>query len=214
MIRVGQRLREERLKRKLTLEEVSKNTRIKTNFLSAIEKGEYQKLPSRAYAYGFVKNYADFLEIPKQEALALFRREFNEDKIYRVLPEGFVKSKNFSTDRKKVQENLIFIIVIFLCFLGYIFFQYRHAFIDPFLEIYTPKEKEIFSEREIVVSGKTDANVNVYINNNPVTLDKNGNFKKNLNLFPGKTTIKIKVINKFGKEKEIERNIEIKSKLE
>lgn len=212
MIGVGQRLREERLKRKLTLEEVSKNIKIRINFLSAIEKGEYQKLPSHAYAYGFVKNYAEFLGLPKQEILALFRREFNEDKVYKVLPEGFVKSSNFLTNRKKIQENLVFIAIVFLFFLGYIFFQYRYAFINPPLEIYTPKKEEIFSSREIIVSGKTDANANLYINNNSVSIDKDGHFEKNLDLFHGKATIKIKVINRFGKETEIERDIEIKSR--
>lgn len=212
MIQVGQRLREERLKKKLTLDEVSRNIRIRVNFLSAIEKGEYQKLPSRAYAYGFIKNYAEFLGLPKQEMLALFRREFNEDKVYKVLPEGFVRSNHFPSKPKKNPENLIFIIIVFLFFLGYIFFQYRYAFINPPLEIYAPQEKEIIFSREITVSGKTDANANVYINENAVSVNKDGFFQKNLDLFPGKTTIKIKVVNRFGKETEIERSIEIKSK--
>ena len=52
MIRVGQLLRDERVRKRLTIEEVAKATKIRTNFLSAIEKGEYKKLPSSAYAQG------------------------------------------------------------------------------------------------------------------------------------------------------------------
>lgn len=211
MIHIGQRLREERIRKKLTLEEVSKETKIRINFLSSIEKGEYQKLPSRAYAYGFVKNYADFLGLPKNETLALFRREFNEDNIFKVLPEGFIKSGNLSVNRLKIQENIGIIIALIFILAAYIFFQYRYAFINPPLEVFSPKEKEILTSKEITVSGRTEVNATILVNNVSVPVDKEGNFKKNIDLFPGKTIVKIKAVNRFNKETEIERNIEIKT---
>ena len=79
MIRAGEKLREERLKKHLTLEEVSRATKIKESFLLAIEKGEYKKLPPATYAQGFVRNYAGFLGMPEQEILAIFRREYDEE---------------------------------------------------------------------------------------------------------------------------------------
>ena len=61
MVPLGKRLLSARTQRKLSLEEVAAATKIKARFLSAIEKGEYEKLPSPAYAKGFVKNYAAYL---------------------------------------------------------------------------------------------------------------------------------------------------------
>ena len=89
MIRAGQKLRDERQRRGLTLSEISNATKIKVEFLSAIEKGEYEKLPSASYAHGFVGNYAKFLDFEEEEILALFRREFDGKKVYKVLPEDW-----------------------------------------------------------------------------------------------------------------------------
>ena len=87
MTRVGEKLYEERIKKGYTLEEVSKATKIKVHFLQAIEKGDYKKLPSGTYAQGFVKNYAGFLKLPEHEMLALFKREYDEEKL-KVIHEG------------------------------------------------------------------------------------------------------------------------------
>src|SRR3989344_424814 len=102
MIKVGQKLKEARLKRGLTPADVAKATKIKESFLSSIENGQYENLPSGTYAQGFVRNYIKFLELPMEETLALFRREFNEEKIYKVLPEGFSSHKEFPIKRIKI----------------------------------------------------------------------------------------------------------------
>src|SRR5437763_1523829 len=99
MVRLGQRLHNERIRRKLSLDEVAKDIRIKTVFLAALEKGEYTKLPSPAYAQGFVRNYASYLGIPKAEITALFKREFDEKRAYKVLPDSMVKTKEFPLKR-------------------------------------------------------------------------------------------------------------------
>lgn len=213
MIRIGQKLYEQRLRKALTLKEVAKATKIREVFLSAIEKGEYHKLPSGAYAQGFVRNYAEFLGLPKKETLALFRREFDEKRAYKVLPEGFSKKKDFSINKFKFQEMSVAIVVVIFLILTYLIFQYRYAIINPPLEVYSPKENSLVSSKEINISGKTDLNAMVYINNNPVSIDKEGVFKKNIELFPGKKTIIIKSVNRFGKETVIERHIDVEAEI-
>lgn len=210
MVPVGQRFHQERLKKKITLEEVSKATKIRISFLSAIEKGDYKNLPSTAYAQGFVTNYAEFLGLPKKEILALFRREFDEEKIFKVLPEGISRSKNNSFGRPYFRERLIAIIVISLILVGYIAFQYRFAIINPPLNISSPNENQVINSTEIIVSGKTDPNAIVYINDLSTSVLEDGSFKKKINTFSGINTIKIRVLNKFGKETEIKRTIRVK----
>lgn len=211
MMHVSQKLYEERLKRGLSLEEVSKATKIRVAFLSAIENGEYQKLPSSAYAFGFVRNYAEFLGLPKKEILALFKREFDVKKVFKVLPEGLIREEEFSIQKIKLQGIPIILFLFFLCILAYLIFQYRYAIINPPLEVFFPIENSTVALREIIVSGKTDLNSTVYVNNSAVSLDKEGFFKKNIDLFPGKKTITIKAVNRFGKETVIEKHIDVKS---
>jgi len=91
MVRLGQRLFDERRKRGLSLDEVAAATKIRGSFLSAIEKGDYTKLPSPSYAQGFVLNYATYLGFQRKETLALFRREFDERKEFKVLPKNITR---------------------------------------------------------------------------------------------------------------------------
>jgi DnaJ-class molecular chaperone len=52
----------------VSLTEISDSTNIKIHFLSALENGEYGKLPGRAYAVGFLREYAKYLGIDFQVA--------------------------------------------------------------------------------------------------------------------------------------------------
>ncbi|MBI2028116.1 MAG: helix-turn-helix domain-containing protein [Candidatus Levybacteria bacterium] len=209
MIRVGQRLQDERVRRGLTLDEVSKTLKIKYFFLSALEEGNYKELPSGTHAYGFVRNYAKLLGLAENEILALFKREYDEEKFHKVLPEGLVR-KDFPIHRIRFGQTFKIVILIFLVFLGYIFFQYRYAIFNPPLDVSSPEENSIVSSQTILVIGKTDPNSSVFINDDIVSIDKEGNFKKSVNVFPGKARIVIKAVNKFKKETVIERNIEVK----
>ncbi len=208
MIRVGERLRDARIKKNLSLDDVAKATKIRASFLSAIEKGEYRKLPSSAYAQGFVSNYAEHLGFSKKEALALFRREFDEEKIFKVLPEGFANKENFPTHRLRIQQTLLVVVGVLILIAGFLAFQYRDAFIPPPLSLTSPRQTVIRST-EITVSGKTDSNAVVLINGQVVTVDENGQFQKQIAVFPGKTMIVVTARNRFGKETVLQKSITI-----
>ena len=125
MVHAGARLLDERLKKGYTLEEVSKATKIRISFLSSIEKGEYKKLPSGTYAHGFVRNYSKFLGLPERELLALFKREYDEEKFIKVLPEGLLRKDDFPLRRIKLAHPFKILILVFFVLLVYIIFQYK-----------------------------------------------------------------------------------------
>ena len=60
---IGQKFRQERLARELTLEDVAKGTHIRLHYLQAIEEGRFERLPSAVQARGFVRVYAGFLNL-------------------------------------------------------------------------------------------------------------------------------------------------------
>lgn len=210
MVHIGERFFEEREKKGYTLEEVSKATKIRLSFLLAIEKGEYDKLPSGAYAYGFIRNYARFLKLPENEILAIFKREYNEENSAKILPDGLVRGEDFSLSQFKVTQTLKIIFLIFTVLLVYIVFQYRAAIFNPMLSVSSPEDNSVILSQTVTVIGKTDPNTTVFVNSIPISLDKNGNFKKDINVFPGKITIIIKSINNFNRTTTLERHIEVK----
>jgi len=210
MVHVGEKLYEERVRKGYSLEEVSKATKIKSSFLQAIEKGEYKKIPSGTYAHGFVRNYARFLGLPEYETLALFKREYSEEKLIKVLPEGLARDDDFSFSKFKITQTLKIISLIFVLLLIYIIFQYRAAIFDPSLSVFSPKENSTISSQTITVIGKTDPNTTVFVNSEPAALDKDGSFKKTIVVFPGRAKITVKSVNSFNRTTTLERIMEVK----
>lgn len=60
---VGQALSKARQERGLTHEDVERATKIRTRYLQALERDDYDALPGAVYAQGFVKTYANYLEL-------------------------------------------------------------------------------------------------------------------------------------------------------
>lgn len=209
MLRIGDRLRNARIRQRLSLEDVSHATKIRASFLSAIEDGQYEKLPSPTYVEGFVGNYAQYLGLPKSQMIALFRREFDAKKSYAVLPESFARKKEFKIKRINTGQ-LFFLAIGILAVIGYLVFQYRFAFTNPALDIAAPKENAVIQADVIQVSGKTNADSSVWVNDAPVQVNEDGSFSKKLSVFPGDVVIVIKAQNRIGRETIVTRNVIIK----
>lgn len=208
MIRLGQRFRYARKKKNITLEQASKDLRIRSEFLQALEKGEYKELPSSAYVMGFVGNYAQYLGLSKKETVAMFRREFDEEKEYTVLPDKFTNRTDFKVHKFRFPQ-LGILVVIILGIFGYILFQYRFAFLDPLLEVSSPVEKVTLHTTEVTVVGRSDPNATIFVNNDAVSVNKDGTFRKQLGVFEGETVITISAVNRFGKKSTIERRVTV-----
>ncbi len=210
MINIGAQFQEERKNQNLSIEEVARATKIRAEFLNAIERGDYKKLPSPAYAHGFVRNYAKFLGLPVERSLAIFRREFDEKKNIEVLPRGLTNSSDFSIPRFKIGKSALLIGVVFLALAGFLFFQYIAAVFNPNLDVDSPEENQVLSSLNIEVRGKTDPNGILMVENEQVTINSDGSFKKQITVFPGSTSLTFQVENKFGRTTALERKINIK----
>lgn len=209
MISVGERLAQERIRRGFTIEEVSQATKIQPKFLLALEQGEYKKFPSSAYIQGFVKNYTDYLGLPSKKFLILLRREFNEKEYQKTVQKNFAKPHTAHFTGFRFQTTTIAAIfgLFFIC--GFVLYQYRSAFTNPTLTITSPKENARINAQIVSVIGKTDPNAAVTINDAPAYVDSNGNFKKDLQVFAGNTTITAKAVNRFQKKSIVIRHINV-----
>ena len=73
---LGSELREARVQRGLTLEQISYETRIRTRYLEALEDERFDDLPGDAYAKGFLRTYADFVGLDGPQMVARYRTRF------------------------------------------------------------------------------------------------------------------------------------------
>ncbi len=97
-INVGETIRMARERTGQDLRYVADMLRIRYVYLEAIEKGEYQKLPGATYAIGFVRAYADHLNLNSVQIVERFKQERDDlDQQTQLvfpkpLPEGKVPS--------------------------------------------------------------------------------------------------------------------------
>lgn len=77
---LGQRLRDERIARGLTLEYVADQTKIARRYLTALEEGEIDRLPGDPYVKGFIRSYAKAIGCDPEPFVAHYkeRREMEE----------------------------------------------------------------------------------------------------------------------------------------
>ena len=66
---LGEKLREAREERGITISEVAEQTRISSLYLECIENDDYRSLPGGIFSKGFVKSFAKYVGVDEQEAL-------------------------------------------------------------------------------------------------------------------------------------------------
>jgi len=69
---VGQYLRELREQRKMSVEEVSRATRVPAASVERIEADRFDELPGEVFVRGFLKSYARSLGVPPDDVLARY----------------------------------------------------------------------------------------------------------------------------------------------
>lgn len=63
MFEIGSSLREARVRKGLEIADVERATRIRGKYLRALESETFDALPSQAYTRGFLRSYAEFLDL-------------------------------------------------------------------------------------------------------------------------------------------------------
>jgi cytoskeleton protein RodZ len=66
----GEKLKQEREKRKITLEQISVSTKIGTRMLQALEEDKFNQLPGGIFNKGFVRAYSRFVGLDEDQTVA------------------------------------------------------------------------------------------------------------------------------------------------
>jgi len=70
---LGDKFKNARNEKNLSLEQVSKETTISIRYLEAMETENFSVFPGEPYIIGFLKNYSDYLDLDVQKVLSLYR---------------------------------------------------------------------------------------------------------------------------------------------
>lgn len=73
---LGEKLRDAREKKGVTLQDAAIATKIKTGYLRSLEEEDYDQLPPRAYVKGFLKIYAKYLALDYALLIDLYKESY------------------------------------------------------------------------------------------------------------------------------------------
>lgn len=122
LIGIGARLKEARISKGLTLEDLQDSTKIQQRYLSAIENEEFQVIPGVFYVRVFIKQYAEAVDLDADEILSLYQDEYEpavQEKQEKNVPATMQRSvgSKQSNQLKEAMPKIIvalFIIMIFV----------------------------------------------------------------------------------------------------
>ncbi len=205
MRKIGSFLKEERVKKKLSLSQMEKDTKIKKEFIDLIEKGDWDNLPEYPVIQGFVKSVAKKLNIPEDSATAFLRRDypFNEKKLP-INPKPDLNLKHSVSP--KIITIALSVLAVF-CVLAYLVYQYLLYIAPPKLDILQPENAVEITEKEVKVIGKTDSDATLTVNNQQVLVSETGEFSDKISV--GKDTKNLVFVSRsrYGKETVVVREI-------
>ena len=123
MSELGQRLRAAREARGLTLVQAEEATRIRRDFLQALEEERFDALPGAVYAKGFIRNYCLYLGLDPQECLAKYQAsgETQRSALPKMLSEPLLPSdgRRRGPVRKAIWWLLLLLLALAAAWLAY-----------------------------------------------------------------------------------------------
>lgn len=202
----GDLLKEKRLLKELSLETVAAKTKIKLEYLEAIENSDFASLPSSTFAKGFLRNYASFLYLNPDTIVAMFRRDFTENEKGEIIPRGLVaplggKPKFFTV-------SLILTSIATVAFLGFLGFQLISWWSLPKLKLLQPQNGDTYGEK-VTFKGVTDRDATVIVGGQQVIVDQNGQFTLDLVFPAGTHSVVVETKNRQGKTLLLERTFTV-----
>lgn len=197
MITAGEVLKNKRELLKKSLEKVSQDTKIQKRFLEYIENNQFDYFDSEVFLTGFIKIYAQYLDLDLNKILALYRRS-NPNKSF---PKDENKKKKiFDNTKKKKSLNFFnpktlltaLLILFLLVIVGYVGFQIYKFQSPPTLNIIQPANESESTSEKIIVKGNTEIDAIVEVNGTAVEVEKEGIFEKEITLKEGSNIITIR----------------------
>lgn len=164
----GTILKETREAKKKTLAQVSRRTKIKQKFLTALEESDWASLPNFSVAQGFARAFALNVGADPSLVAALIRRDFPETRITQIGEGISLRPESIWTPKATIIASVIICLALLVIYLGR---QYLQFVAPPPLSVSVSD-----SENAIGVTGKTSPSATVEVNGRPVLVKSDGTF--------------------------------------
>lgn len=116
-IGIGDALREAREETGRTVEEAARDTRVRTDYLRALEDEEFSRFGGDVYAKGFLSTYARYLHLDPAPLLDLYRRNV-QDEIDDYAPTALASQPISTTPRGAAPRWIAWVVVALIVLAG------------------------------------------------------------------------------------------------
>ena len=195
---LGEKLKKIRSDRRLSLNEISSNTKIQVKYLEYLENGDYDKLPAQVYVKGFLRSYAEFLGSDEHFLIRLYNKELDIRKnleksrhnsfqspllmlFSKIFPSFKLKNKPVRISSFVVTPRMLVAFSIIGLVVAGVVYLYREvgSFASmPRLVITSPQSNHVINSNSVSVDGYTDRDARVFINDQPVLVNDEGKFRE------------------------------------
>ena len=162
----GALLKAAREEKKLTLESIESETSISKEFLEALENENTEVFHGEAYLVGFLRTYAEYLELDSKKLISLYRNMMIQES---PVPEGLIAKPKSVYFVPIIAGSVIAVIAAILCIVY--FSVYRKKQIEK-QNAYAVSEKV---QQKVYELSDKPLNTRVYIGDQIVVPSKNGN---------------------------------------
>jgi cytoskeletal protein RodZ len=203
---IGQILKHERTSRGVSIREFAQRTRIRIEYLQALERSAFEALPAATFVKGYIKTYARELGLDHELLLALLRRDFKESARGTLVPRAFLQP---TLKRRRWQTPVTLVMggmgIVFLTLFSYVLFQWRTLQQAPLIEINQPAEGAIVSGT-FTLAGRTNQDVVLQVNDQPVALQADGSFETSVTYDQeGVRAVEVMAIDRRGRTNSVRR---------
>lgn len=206
----GSDLRDLRELNGLSLEQVSRDTKISDTLLLALEEDRMDEIEDPAFAERHLLTYVRYLGGYEPYFVARYRARLEELKALRKTEDLLPRARSLGRFDLVVGPHLIGFLGVLLLALGlgsYIWWQAEAVRKPPALEIYSPLDGERLERPTVKVRGQTISEAYVSVNGHDAAVDASGNFELTLDVRRGTTVITIIARRRRGSETRIERRV-------
>lgn len=114
MFEIGSALRDARVRRDISLQQAEDDTKIRVKYIQAMENEDFDVLPAGTYVKGFLRTYAEYLDLEAQLLIDEYNERFGtgEHREHIIQPTRTPKADAAPRARRKHQTNYILVAIL------------------------------------------------------------------------------------------------------
>lgn len=204
----GAGLKSLRKRQGISLDMVAERTQIQRKYLEAFEADAHHLLPDPIYARHFLKQFVIAINGDTEYFLSKYEEECGScSAVTDKLRVPRQRTGRHLLLRWRTWAKVLGLSAVVILLFMYIGFQLHNLVAAPNLIVDAPHDDIQTTVATITVSGQTDKEVRVSVNNNPVLTDPTGRFETRITLTRGLNVIEIEAAKKYGQSQTVRRSV-------